>query len=197
MHRPLAMPSRSSREVEIKLRLGGVADGRRRLRLAGFRVVRRRVFECNVLFDTPRRALRARGFLLRLRTAGKRTLLTFKGPSVPAKHKIREEIETEVSNGQAFAEILQRLGYRPSFRYEKYRTEYAQPGAAGHAMLDETPVGVFLELEVLPRWIDRIARRLGFTEAAYITASYAELHRNSAPRRRDMLFLPAKDLRTS
>jgi adenylate cyclase class 2 len=196
LHERFAMARRSGPEIEIKLPLSGAADGRRRLRQAGFRVARRRVFESNVLFDTPERSLRARGLLVRLRTAGTRTVLTFKGRAVPGKHKIREEIETELNGGPALAEILQRLGYRPSFRYEKYRTEYAQPDGPERAMLDETPVGVFLELEGPPRWIDRMARRLGFTEAGYITASYAELHRQSSPRRRDMLFRPKNDLRT-
>jgi len=46
-------------------------------------------------------------------------------------------------------------------------------------MLDETPLGVFLELEGPARWIDRTARALGFSESDYITDSYAELHRRS------------------
>ena len=54
-------------------------------------------------------------------------------------------------------EIAERLGYRRVFRYEKYRTEFHQPRRAGVAMLDETPVGVFLELEGTPH--GSIARR--------------------------------------
>jgi adenylate cyclase class 2 len=176
------------REIEIKLSLDGLAGARRRLRQAGFRIARPRVFEFNVLYDTPGGSLRSRGLLLRLRTAGRRTVLTFKGRAARGKHKDREEIEIELGAPDAIAEVLRRLGFRPSFRYEKYRTEYAEPGGAGRAMLDETPAGLFLELEGPPRWIDRTARRLGFAEAAYITASYAELHRRSGARRRDMLF---------
>jgi adenylate cyclase, class 2 len=181
------MNTGSNREVEIKLRLTSPAEGRRRLRKAGFRVARRRVLERNVVFDTPGRTLRRRGLLLRLRTAGRQNLVTFKGRSEPGKHKIRKEIEAELEDGAAFAEILDGLGYRPAFRYEKYRTEYVDRGATGRAMLDETPVGTFLELEGPPRWIDRAARRLGFTEADYLTATYADLHRRSGGRR-DMLF---------
>ena len=55
------------------------------------------------------------------------------------------------------------------------RTEYRQPGHLGIATLDETPVGVYLELEGTPNWIDRAARKLGFAEEDYITASYARL----------------------
>jgi adenylate cyclase class 2 len=43
-------------------------------------------------------------------------------------------------------------------------------------MLDETPVGVYLELEGTPHWIDRTARRLGFQENQYITDSYARIY---------------------
>ena len=52
-----------------------------------------------------------------------------------------------------------------------------------HAMLDETPIGPFLELEGPARWIDRMAKRLGFTEKDYVTASYGALwaaHQNAA-----------------
>jgi adenylate cyclase class 2 len=43
-------------------------------------------------------------------------------------------------------------------------------------MLDETPIGLYLELEGSPRWIDRTALRLGFRKADYITASYGRLY---------------------
>ena len=178
-------------EVEIKLRLASVAEGRLRLRTAGFRVAKRRVLEQNVIFDVQESTLRRRGVVLRLRTSGARSLVTFKGPAERGKYKIRQEIEFEIERGDGpgFTQVLEALGYRPAFRYEKYRTEYALPsGDPGEAMLDETPAGVFLELEGPPRWIDRTARRLGFREADYITASYAELHRSAASGQRDMLF---------
>ena len=44
------------------------------------------------------------------------------------------------------------------------------------ATLDETPVGLYLELEGQPRWIDRTARQMGFKEEDYITRSYARLY---------------------
>ncbi len=132
--------------------------------------------------------LRRQGLLLRLRTCGTRCVVTFKGPSERAKHKIRREIEFELRNPEPFRQILEGLGYRPAFRYEKYRTEFTRPRSSGVAMLDETPVGTFLELEGPPDWIDRTARRLNFTESDYITATYAELHRSARTGSRDMLF---------
>ena len=59
------------------------AHARRRLRAAGFRVSRRRVFESNAVFDTPDLTLRAASSLLRLRQAGTKSSFTFKGPPVP------------------------------------------------------------------------------------------------------------------
>ena len=169
------------RRVELGLReqqlhVADAATARRLLRRAGFRVGRRRVFEDNILFDTAELALRATQRLLRVREAGGMATLTFKGPPAVGRHKSREELELEVSAAPAMAAILDRLGFRPVFRYEKYRTEFRKPGSAGVATVDETPVGVYLELEGAPRWIDRTARALGFGDADYITASYGRLY---------------------
>jgi len=73
--------------------------------------------------------------------------------------------------------ILERLGYQPVFRYEKYRTEYTRTGQSGLAMIDQTPIGDFLELEGSPSWIERTARALGRSPAEFITASYGALYR--------------------
>jgi adenylate cyclase class 2 len=187
------MPSgHSKRETEIKLPLDGVAQGRRLLRHAGFRVVRRRVFEDNTLFDTPGCTLRSAGLLLRLRRCGRRVVLTFKGPALVDRHKSREELELEISEAATFAQILARLGFQPTFRYQKYRTEYSHPQTGGLATLDQTPIGDFLELEGPPDWIDQTAAALGFRPADYITASYASLYfqyrRNNPSASPDMVF---------
>jgi adenylate cyclase class 2 len=164
------------REIEIKLALPDAAAGRRLLRAAGFRVSKRRVFEANTLFDTARGALRRKGCLLRVRETGRQGVLTYKGTAVAGKYKDREELEVEVSDPRRLSEILARLDFISTFRYEKYRTEYRRAGEAGVATLDETPIGVYLELEGAPGWIDRNARRLGFAESAYSTASYYGLY---------------------
>jgi hypothetical protein len=65
-------------------------------------------------------------------------------------------------------------------------------GSGGTATLDETPAGVFLELEGEPAWIDEVAGKLGFTEPDYITASYIQLYVNHCKRQgvapADMVF---------
>ena len=168
--------SHGSHETEIKLAIAHAGAARRMLRAAGFRVVKRRKFESNTVFDTQELALRKAGLLLRVRQAGSVRTLTYKGPSTVSKHKSREELELVIPDARVMASIIERLGFHPVFRYDKYRTEYKQPRGPGVAVLDETPVGVYLELEGTARWIDRTARKLNFSERDYITVSYAALY---------------------
>jgi adenylate cyclase class 2 len=182
----------AARETEIKLAVPDAGTARRLLRAAGFRVSKRRVFETNTVFDTPELGLRRAATLLRVRQAGGVATVTYKGPPDVGRHKSREELELEISDARAMGAIIERLGLGPVFRYDKYRTEYRQPGRSGIATLDETPVGVYLELEGTANWIDRAARKLGFTENDYITASYARLYldwcQRSGVRPSDMVF---------
>ena len=163
-------------ETEVALRIESPAAARRLLRRLGFSITKRRAFESNTVFDTPDGELRRRKCLLRLRQAGRRQILTFKGPPLASLHKSREEVESEIAGAAAAGAILGELGYSPVFRYEKYRTEYGKPRQPGSVMLDETPIGCFLELEGPPRWIDRTARDLGYSPAGYITSGYGGLY---------------------
>lgn len=184
-------------EIEIKVAVPSVTDAECRLRAAGFEVSEPRVFESNQIYDWPDRSLRADKRLLRLRQVRDAFTLTYKGPPQvggAAKHKTREEIEARTTDGTNMAAIMRKLGLEPSLRYDKYRTELRQPGQAGIAMLDETPIGVFIELEGPGEWIDAAARAMGFDESAYITASYATLfrswcHAKGLAAGRDMVFV--------
>jgi adenylate cyclase class 2 len=183
------------RETEIKLPAPEPRAARRLLRQAGFRLARRRAFESNIVFDTPEAAFRGAGALLRVREVNGRGVLTYKAPAAAGKHKSRDEIETAVDSPAALREVLARIGLVPSFRYDKYRTEFTD--GEGAAMLDETPIGVYFELEGTPAWIDRAASRLGFAESDYLTASYARLYFEYCRRRGvipgEMVFSGARD----
>jgi adenylate cyclase class 2 len=181
-------------EIEIKLRLpADVSKIRRTLRKLGFRVAEPRTHETNVLFDNPRDPLGKQGKLIRIRRVGRHSLLTYKGPSKSVRYKKRHELEVYVSDAAMAEEIFKKIGYQPVFRYEKFRTEFVEPSKRdGKVLLDETPVGNFLELEGAPRWIGRTARLLGFSDADYITGSYGYLHmvycRERGIHPKDMLF---------
>jgi adenylate cyclase class 2 len=164
-------------ETEIKFRVDDLAGLADRLRVAGFRVQTPRSFEANILYDTPGRQMRARTEILRIRNYAGRCLLTHKRlPSVgPGEdtHKHRIETQTEVTDGEALAQIFLSLGIVPAFRYEKWRTEWED--GQGHCVVDETPIGDFAELEGPDEWIDRTALRLGIEQRQYITLSYGRL----------------------
>jgi len=164
-------------EIEVKFR---VADGpalERKLVASGFRRVTPRTFEKNVLFDAPDRRLRSQQAILRIRQYGDRWVVTHKclpqDNDPAARHKHRIETETEVADGDAMSIIFCQLGYTPAFTYEKWRTEYAD--ATGHCVVDETPIGLFAELEGPAEWIDATSRRLGLDPAELITLSYGRL----------------------
>lgn len=163
-------------EVEIKLAVADSGELEERLRELGYRVIRARCFESNTIFDLPDGTLRARGELIRLREADGTCIFTYKGPPKVARHKEREELETAVGDVGTMRLILERLGYVARFRYEKFRAEWGKPDEEGVVMLDETPVGVYVELEGPGEWIDRLARELGYGEGDYISLSYARLY---------------------
>jgi adenylate cyclase class 2 len=201
-------------EIEIKLRVNDPAKLRAALKGIGARTVHRgtgRIHEWNTLFDTPGQELRKREQLLRTRietpdgqvswrkkNAPQPALLTFKGPvlggrrrgrgSRVERHKVREEIEFQVSNAVAVAKILERLGMRPSFHYEKYRTTFELPATKAWATgllieLDETPIGIFMELEGPPKAIDQAAKELGYSKKDYILTNYVSLFAEDCRRR--------------
>lgn len=191
----------SHRETEIKLRVSDLSAIRRRLRELGARAGKR-VHEMNTLFDTRASTLRKRGHLLRLRRADGVSVVTWKGPGQPSRsrsrYKVREEREWKVRRPMLLVAELAQRGLRPSFRYEKFRTEFRLTRDKGaKVLLDETPIGYFLELEGSRRQIDRAARQLGHSPEDYLTSSYGALYlaycRRHGRRPTNMLFRrPAK-----
>ncbi len=171
----------------------------RRLLAASGAVLHRRVFEQNATFDTAAAELRQLGRLLRLRietpvterrkcTGPSNALLTGKSPTSAKPHaagrsKYKERIEREVSvrNATQFPAALAALGFRPGFRYEKYRTSYRLGRL--HIELDETPAGTFLELEGTPQDIDRVSRRLGFGPNDRLLTTYWSVYAEDCRRR--------------
>jgi adenylate cyclase class 2 len=216
-----------AQEIEIKLRVKDAEALKAALKGMGARLLlggTGRVHEWNTLFDTDRQDLRKREQLLRTRvetpdghvprgkkSAGQPALLTFKGPVIGGRrrgggskigggHKVREEIEFRLGDAAGAAKILERLGMRPSFHYEKYRTTFrlhTEDWAKGLLIeLDETPIGTFMELEGPPKAIDRAAKALGFSKKDYILTNYVSLFAEDCRRRGkkmgDMVFRKPK-----
>jgi adenylate cyclase class 2 len=164
-------------EIEVKLRVhdpSGILD---RIERAGAKLMQTRELEDNRVLDFPDQTLQRRGEMLRIRFLERGVILTFKGPGrVESGKKVREETESVLSpsEGATLATILERLGMRQAFRYQKYRTTWELDGV--HTTLDETPIGAFLELEGHSVAIDGVANVLGYTPADYIASSYRDLY---------------------
>lgn len=160
----------SKLEREIKLRFDSPHEARRRVLAAGATPLRGRRLQEDSLLDTDDERLRRERCVLRIRSEGGKSLLTYKGPVQPSEMKLREEQETIVADGDALLQILRALGLHVWFRYEKYREEFAAEDIV--IAVDETPVGTFVEIEGGESRIHEMAEALGRTRADYVTDSY-------------------------
>jgi len=206
-----------ARETEIKLKIDDRKAFLRLLKKLGAQPVGNgagRVHEENVIFDTPQGGLAKHGQLLRIRTetpegrgnskkskSKPRILLTFKRPVArpvgsdaqhpsDGSHKVREEIEMEVTDAATLTTIFEGLGMSGWFRYEKFRTTFRLPATKAWARgllieLDETPIGTFVELEGPAMAIDRAAAELGYSKRDYVLKNYLTLYVEECRRRGD------------
>ena len=178
-------------EVEIKLRVEDRDALPGRLATIGASLIQDRELEDNQLYDFPDFALKTKGALLRVRIQPSGAKLTYKeAPRVEGGAKVRDEMEVAVTSGETMAAIITKLGMRPLFRYQKYRAVYRYSDLL--VTIDETPIGVFLELEGPKPLIDEVAGKLGYRSTDYIVKSYLELYRDHLRVRgqplRDMVF---------
>src|SRR5437763_15801090 len=115
----------SSKEIEIKFRVKKLPALTRDLRKAEFYVETTRTHEMNTLYDLPDRPLQERGELLRLRKFGTEWVLTDEATGTGGRRKTRKETETGIADGKKLDAIPPALGYEPTFRHQKFRTEWS------------------------------------------------------------------------
>jgi adenylate cyclase class 2 len=160
-------------EREIKLRFGSAEEARAAVMACGATPLLGRRLQEDSLLDTDDEQLRRRRCVLRVRVENGKSRLTFKGPVEPGFMRIREEVETVVGDGSILLRVLHELGLHVWFRYEKYREEFAHEDVI--VAVDETPVGVFVEIEGSERGISAMADALGRLQSDYIQDSYRGL----------------------
>ncbi len=184
-------------EQEVKIKINSIDKIREALMELGAEIFRKRVFEDNTLFDFEDRRLQMAGKLLRLRKAGNRSTLTYKARVERESSNIKEriEIETLVDSPGHMAIICHGLGMTPRYRYQKYREEFKLYNTI--IMIDETPIGNYIEIEGTKEQIHLIALKLGFGKESFITKSYTHLQMEhegitNINNLTDMLF-PGKD----
>jgi adenylate cyclase, class 2 len=169
-------------ETEIKIRISDFPQFRRQVDALGGAVISERHFEDNHIFDFEDARIRRKYSFIRVRCSGTKCFLTFKGPPErEGPFKTREELETEVGSAAIAREILERLGMKVLFRYQKFREEYRvlSRGRTGEAVclsLDETPIGNYAEFESSEKGIRELAEYMGINESSFLRSSYYFLY---------------------
>jgi adenylate cyclase, class 2 len=163
----------TSLEREVKLRFQSVDEAREAIIATGATPLLGRRFQEDALLDTEDESLRRQRCVLRVRIENGKSRITFKGPVQPSSMKLREELETVVGDGALLLQILEALGLHVWFRYEKYREEFAHEDVI--VAVDETPVGVFVEIEGGEQGITSMAEALGRGPGDYLLDSYRGL----------------------
>ena len=181
-----------AQEIEIKFPLRDRQELVRKLHDIGGQRLYPETFEDNIVLDR-RGELRTKGALLRVRKFGKYSIVTYKGPmSIEGGVKSREEVQTGVESFELAIQLLDSLGYKPVFRYQKFREVWRVRDA--EVVIDRTPIGEYFEIEGALDHIRMLASELGMEMEQAIRHTYADLYRQARRTRadlpNDMVFSP-------
>lgn len=171
-------------EIEIKFALRDRATLVQKLHDIGAERLYPETFEDNIVLDR-RGELRTRGALLRVRKFGRYALATFKGPvAFEGNVKKREEVQTGVESFELAIQLLDALGFKPVFRYQKFREVWRVRDV--EVVLDRTPIGEYFEIEGPMDVIRTVAEDLGMHMDQGIRQTYADLYRQFRRTRADL-----------
>lgn len=161
-------------EIEVKFLLQDYVSLMQKIADLHLPCSQKRIHEFNLRYDLPDGSLVAQKQVLRLRK-DTQARLTFKGPGVMEEDVLlRKEVEVVVSDFETTKRLLEALGYQVVMMYEKYRANYKLDSLV--MSVDETPMGLFVELEgESPAQVRQAALTLGFDWDARINLSYSAL----------------------
>lgn len=173
----MTAPRSSRRNIEIEIKVPCDNIDQLKEMPGSIELLTPRHFEDNWMLDTADGRLKNEQSGLRVRFVDGRGLITFKGRATTtvSEFKAREEMEAHTDEPEQMLAIFERLGYRPFFRYQKYRTVYRvtlENGRTLTAMFDETPLGNFLELEGTEEAVRQAIDALKLSQEEYITSTY-------------------------
>ena len=166
------MGTATTLEREVKLSFESVEAARDAVLAAGATPLLGRRLQEDALLDTPPTACATAPARCASAWRTARAASRSRGPC-SSPMKIRDELETVVGDGVLLLRMFEELGYQVWFRYEKYREEFAHEDVI--VAIDETPVGVFVEIEGSESGITAMAAALGRSPADYILDSYRGL----------------------
>ena len=175
-------------EVEQKFRVGSFEPIERRLREMSAEIGQTQE-QVDCYFAHPARDFSVTDEAFRVRFAGERNSITYKGPRIDSTTKTRKELELELPLGQGyreqFMELLALLGFRrvEAVRKQRRKSFVDWNGSRIEVSLDDVAdVGTYVELEL-------IADEAGLDHARQQLQTLAESLSLTVPERRSYLNL--------
>ncbi len=168
-------------EIEIKVRVPSIHLIRNNIISSGGKRTEK-LTEKDTYYNAPHRDFGETDEALRVREAGGKVQVTYKGPKdTILGSKIREEINLGIESAPVFDTIITRLGFREVATVTKER-EYFQLDDFSIALDEVNTLGSFVEVELITdsdpaeaaERIDRIAEKLEI-KGERIVISYLEL----------------------
>ena len=178
-------------EIEVKFLLKDYSALMQKISALHLPCSQERIHEFNLRYDLPDGSLVAQKQVLRLRK-DTQARLAFKGPGAMEEDVLlRKEVEVVVSDFDTTKRLLEALGYQVAMMYEKFRANYLLDSLV--MSVDETPLGLFVELEgESPAQVRQASQTLGFNWDARINLSYSALlslfNQNTGNSFRDLSF---------
>lgn len=157
-----------NREIEVKIRIDNLKEVREKI-LKLNAEQKGRSFDEDVYYDFDDGRIRNADKVFRLRN---NKIVAFKGPQMGKNVMDREEIEMEL-DGDKFREIMSKIGIKPIRKKQKYRETFKFK--EGEVVIDETPIGNYLEIEGPEEFIIDITKKIGFSEKDHIIKTYSQL----------------------
>ncbi|HJK78840.1 class IV adenylate cyclase [Methanocorpusculum vombati] len=175
-------------EIEIKVRVPALEPIRENLKKNGAALIAEQD-EHDIYYNAPHKDFAVTDEALRVRYTGNQTCgnimppnVTYKGPKVGREgFKAREEVIVDISSGEQFAVILERLNFRKTAEVVKHREIY-QCEKAIVTLDNVAEVGTFSEIEAdfslteeeAVAAIENVAKMAGIT-GERLTKSYLEI----------------------
>ena len=183
----------NNRDIEVKFPIPSAEDILSAVTAIGAVCEQPVRFERNLRFDDEKDSLSSTKQVLRLRNNGGTAILTYKSDKNSSGTLAdREEIETVVGDFARTQLILERLGFRTVFIYEKIRSIYSF-GPTG-IFVDHTPIGDYVEIEgpdeeTIRKTAERLSLDWDSRSGAGYRALFKKWKKESGFPGRDMTFI--------
>jgi len=167
-------------EIEVKVKADLEAVEKRLIQEGANLVSEER--QIDTYYNAPHRDFAQTDEALRLRSVGRKNILTYKGPRLDTVSKSRREITLSAPR-KPIEELLGSLGFSKFGQVVKSRRNY-ELGDLSVSLDDVKNLGTFMEIEALAeerdfefheRRVIALLEKLGFSQGEIVRQSYLEL----------------------